>query len=133
VKDLDRIARERDVDKIGVNFIVSSFIDKPGPAQPAAGFGFQQNVDPLTGQPIAAPQSAAPIRIEDFKITIDPALRNVSLRNVLDAIVRVVKPAEGQDQNVSVKYSIEDYAVVFSQRAPEAEPLYTKTYKVDPN
>src|SRR5690606_13385867 len=32
IKDLHRIARERDVDRVGVNFIVSSFLDRPGPA-----------------------------------------------------------------------------------------------------
>ena len=49
VKDLHRIARDRDVDKAGINFIVSSFLDKPGPAPAAAGLGFPGAVDPLTG------------------------------------------------------------------------------------
>ena len=132
VRDLARIARERDVDKLGVNFIVSSFADKPGPAPIQPGFGVPQNIDPITGQPIAAAPEA-PVRVEDYKVTIDPPLLNVRLIDVIDAIVRVAKPPEGGNQNVGIKYSIEDYAVVFSQRSIEAEPLYTRTFKVDPN
>jgi len=133
VKDLHRIARDRDVDKAGINFIVSSFLDKPGPAPAAAGLGFPGAVDPLTGQPIVTTTTDTPVRIEDYKVTIDPPLSNVRLTDVLDAIVRVAKPPEGGNQNVAIKYSIEEYAVVFSQRAIEAEPLYTKTFRVDPN
>ena len=134
IKDLHRIARDRDVDKAGVNFIVSSFLDKPGPPPPnAQGFGFPGAVDPLTGAPIAPVGGDTPVRVEDYKVTIDPPLSNVRLIDVLDAIVRVAKPSEGANQNVGVKYSIEEYAVVFSQRALEAEPLYTKTFRVDPN
>jgi general secretion pathway protein D len=44
---------------------------------------------------------------------------------VLDAIVRVA----GQP----IKYSIQDYAVVFSAKTREATPLYIRTFKVDPN
>ena len=32
-----------------------------------------------------------------------------------------------------IKYSIEDYAIVFSLKAREATPLYVRTFKVDPN
>jgi tetratricopeptide (TPR) repeat protein len=136
IKDLFRIARERDVDKTGVNFITSSFLDKPGPVTAAGfgpgGFGGAAPIDPLTGQPVAQAQ-AAPVKVEDYRVTIDPPLLNVRLIDVLDAITRVAKPPEGGNQDVGIKYSIEDYAVVFSQKAIEAEPLYTRTYKVDPN
>ncbi|HTG43784.1 MAG TPA: hypothetical protein VK633_04565 [Verrucomicrobiae bacterium] len=135
IKDLYRIARERDVDKMGVNFIISSFLDKPGPAALAPGFGGFPGaaIDPLTGQPIQQTANEAPLKVEDYKITIDPPLGNVRLMDVLDAIVRVAKPPEGANQNIGIKYSIEDYAVVFSQRAVESEPLYTRTYRVNPN
>jgi len=137
IKDLARIARERDVDKVGINFIISSFMNKPGPAQ--GGFGFpgggfaQAQIDPLTGQPIASAAAAAPLKVEDYKVTIDPPLMNVRLIDVLDAIVNVAKPPDSGDQNVGIKYSLEDYAVVFTQRALEQEQLYTRTYKVNPN
>jgi len=37
-----------------------------------------------------------PLQVEDYKITIDPPLFNVSLRSVLDAIVRAAKPLKEQ-------------------------------------
>jgi hypothetical protein len=132
IKDLHRIARDRDVDKTGINFIISSVLDRPGPP-PLTATGFPGAVDPLTGAPIAPAGSDTPTRIEDYKVTIDPALSNVRLVDVLDAIVKVAKPPEGGNQNVGLKYSIEEYAIVFSQRAAETEQLYTKTFRVDPN
>jgi general secretion pathway protein D len=134
IKELDSEAKKRDPDHRGLNFIISSQLDKPGPQQfGPGGLGFQQNIDPLTGQPIQQTSAEAPTVIEDFLVKIDPPLKNVRLADVLDAIVRVAKPAQGQNQNVGIKYSIEDYAIVFSQRSVEAEPLYTRTFKVDPN
>jgi tetratricopeptide (TPR) repeat protein len=133
IKDLARVARERDVDKQGINFIIAPFLDKPGPQPAAGGFGFAGPTDPLTGAPLAPTTSEAPVRVEDYKITIDPPLLNVRLLDVLDAILKVAKPPEGGDQNIGIKYSLEDYAIVFSRRAVEAEPLYTRNFRVDPN
>jgi hypothetical protein len=134
VKDLARVARDRDVDKQGVNFIIAPFLDRPGPQPAGAAFGgFAGPTDPLTGAPLAATTTETPVRVEDYKITIDPPLVNVRLLDVLDAIMKVAKPPEGGDQNIGIKYSLEDYAVVFSRRAVEAEPLYTRSYRVDPN
>jgi beta-lactamase regulating signal transducer with metallopeptidase domain len=63
--------------------------------------------------------------ISSVPITIKPELRDVPLADVLEAIVKVSgKP---------IKYSIEDYAVVFSFKGKGQEPLYTRTFKVDPN
>jgi tetratricopeptide (TPR) repeat protein len=132
IKDLHRIARDRDVDKTGINFIISSVLDRPGPP-PLTATGFPGAVDPLTGAPIAPAGNDNPVRIEDYKVTLDPGLSNVRLVDVLDAIVKVAKPPEGGNQNVGLKYSIEEYAIVFSQRAAETEQLYTKTFRVDPN
>jgi tetratricopeptide (TPR) repeat protein len=135
IKELDSEAKKRDPDKRGLNFIISSQLDKPGPQQFLAGQGFgpPQNIDPLTGQPIQSTTSEAPTVIEDFLVKMDPPLKNVRLADVLDAIVKVAKPPPGQDQNVGIKYSIEDYAIVFSQASVESEPLYTRTFHVDPN
>ena len=138
IKELDVEAKKRDPDGRGLNFIISSVLDRPGP-QPLGGFGpggFPPGgqIDPLTGQPIPFQTAAEnPVIVEDFLVKIDPPLKNVRLIDVLDAIVKVAKPPQGVDQNVTVKYSIEDYAVVFSQTSVQAEPLYTRTFRVDPN
>jgi len=58
-------------------------------------------------------------------IKIDPPLTNIRLADLLDAIVKVA--------DAPVKYSIEDYCIVFSLRGRETTPLYIRTFKVDPN
>lgn len=135
IKELDAEVKKRDVDRRGLNFIISSHLDRPGPAPlGAAGLGgFGVPTDPLTGQPIAQTTTENPIIVEEFLVKMDPPLKNVRVLDVLDAIVRVAKPPQGQSQNVSLKYSIEEYAIVFSQRQAETEQLYTRTFRVDPN
>jgi hypothetical protein len=60
-----------------------------------------------------------------ISIKINPPLNDIRLADVLDAIVKVA--------DRPIKYSIEDYAIVFSLRGRETPPLYVRTFKVDPN
>jgi hypothetical protein len=100
----------RDVDGSGINFIISSN-DEPLPPPP--------QVDPSTGLQI----EAVPPDLTQLAIRIMPALRDATLRQTLDAILR------GADQ--PIKYSVEDYGIVFSWRAPER--LATRWFRVDPD
>ena len=57
-------------------------------------------------------------------ITIHPALTNLTLGDALDAVLLLApKP---------IKYSIQDFAVVFSARQTTTE-LFSRTFKVDAN
>ena len=58
-------------------------------------------------------------------INVKLTLNDVRLADVLDAIVLVA--------DHPIKYSIEDYAIVFSGRGPEPMQLETRTFKIDPN
>ena len=92
-------ARKRDPEKRGINFLISQNVDSGGaPATAAATVG-------PDGQPLpAAP--AEQMDIGSIQIKINPPLTDVRLADALDAIVKVAdKP---------IKYSIEDYAIVFS-------------------
>lgn len=73
--------------------------------------------------PEAPPGGAADIR--SIAIKIDPALTDVRLADLLDIIVK----AAGRP----IKYSITDQGIIFSREAPDAEPLYMRAFKVDPN
>lgn len=117
VKDLTAEARKRDPEKRGINFIISSQLAPKAPQAPSG------VINPGTGSPAAAPAREAGLVVEDFVIRIEPPLRNIRLVDVLDAIIKVAKPPTGQPQNSFIKYTVEDYAVIFSQRAPEALPL----------
>jgi hypothetical protein len=98
VKDLqERVARH---DEQGINFLISN-VPSSVPV----------TVDPVTGMQIYAPRSEVP----DALIRFTLPLRHVRLRDVLDAVVRV------SDQ--PIKYSVEDFGVVFAPD-PEGQAFY---------
>ena len=123
LQQLGEEARKRDPDQQGVNFLISSTSGNPSPA------AAQQLIDPTTQLPIPQPQGAGGGNSgEDLggvKIRINPPLRNVTIGEVLDALSRTAERP--------IKFSVEDYAVVCSLRNPEAEPLFSRTFKLDPN
>jgi len=116
IEALDKDARNRDAEKRGINFIINTSIDPVAPP-PAA-------VDPATGLPVAA-AAAAVDDIAATTIKIVPVLRDLTLHEVLEVIVKVA--------DRPIKYSIEEYAVVFSLRALETPMLHTRWFKIDPN
>ena len=97
VRNLNEEIKKRDPEKKGINFII--------------------NKNVTTGPSGAIDVNAIPIKI-------NPALTDVRLADVLDAIVKVA--------SVPIKYSIEDYAIVISLRGEKGpSPLYVRIIKVD--
>jgi hypothetical protein len=95
---LNAEARKRDPAGQGVNFLISSSSNNP-----TAGGTLED--------------------VSSVRIKIVPALVDVRLADVLDAVVKVAdKP---------IKYSVEDYAVVFAWKGDEPAPLYARIIKVD--
>src|SRR5205814_4528549 len=113
-----------DPEKHGFNFLINPN-GMPG--------GAIQTIDPNTGQPTSLPPTE-PLDMSSVIIRFNLPLRNVRLKDVLDAVVKVAdKPIE---------YSIEDYGLVFSQRLKSSEgsdfigasgpmPLQVRPFKVD--
>jgi beta-lactamase regulating signal transducer with metallopeptidase domain len=62
------------------------------------------------------------IDTEKFQIMLDPPLRDVTVREVFDAIVKAAKSPQGAEAGVRLKYSVEDYGVVFSQDVGRERP-----------
>src|SRR5439155_22244600 len=58
-------------------------------------------------------------------IKIIPPLTGISLQDALDAITKVA--------DRPIKYSVEDWAVVFSLKAAESPALHTRIFSIDPN
>lgn len=122
VNNLYDQAKRRDPEKRGINFIINNNTDTGGGAAAAVAPGA---IDPTTGLPVAAPAPAEQVDIGQTSVKIIPPLHDMSLAEVLDAIVKVA--------DHPIKYSIEDYAVVFSLKGHDPSPLYVRTIKVDPN
>ncbi len=118
VRWLQDQVKKHDPDKHGINFLVDPNPPQTGPGRidPTTGLpvfsGPPPAVDPNTGLPVTAP-TAAPeqVDINTITIRINPALANVRLVDALDAIVRVA--------DHPIKYTVTDYAVVFSLRNPD--------------
>jgi hypothetical protein len=101
-------AKSRDPDKKGVNIIISTEADPSAPAPPA--------IDPA---------ARAEWDISATTVKIDPELNDLTLGQVLDIIVKVA--------DRPIKYSIEEWGVLFTSRGSEVPVLHTRWYKIDPN
>jgi type II secretory pathway component GspD/PulD (secretin) len=113
-------SQKRDPDGVGINFMINPHADAAAAAI--------SPTDTTGAAAAGAVGVAAPAPAVDFStitIKITPPLNNLRLADVLDAITKVA------DQ--PIKYTIEDYAVVFSPKPAEPIALYTRVFKVDPN
>ena len=112
---LSEESTKRDPDKEGINFLINPNV---------VSSGAQVTIDPTTQQQITLPPPE-PLDMSSVIVRINPPLKNVRLADVLEAITKVAdKP---------IRYSIEEYAVIFSQKPPDAAQLETRTFKIDPN
>ena len=124
LRNLSDQTKLRDPDKKGINFIFNPNAAAASTAPATAGGA--TTINPATGLPEAAPAGAAGGESVDASaINIKLALTDVRLADVLDAIVLVA--------DHPIKYSVQDYAIVFSAKGPETPQLETRTFKVDPN
>ncbi|MEK7706727.1 MAG: hypothetical protein AAB380_01870, partial [Verrucomicrobiota bacterium] len=120
VRILSTESKKRDPEKKGLNFIINPHVEAV--IQPVGA----PTVDPATGLPISVAATADSSEdISSIPIKLNPALNDVRLADVLDAIIKVAsKP---------IKFSIEDYAIVFSHKGQEVQPLFNRTFKIDPD
>jgi type II secretory pathway component GspD/PulD (secretin)/beta-lactamase regulating signal transducer with metallopeptidase domain len=109
-------SRKGDPGQRGINFILNQNTDS-GTSAAAAILG-------PDGRPLP-PGPAEQVDLSSIAINLKYPLTNIRLADVLDAIVKVA--------DRPIKYSIEDYGVVFSAKpVQETPPLYLRTFKVDP-
>jgi tetratricopeptide (TPR) repeat protein len=147
VRNLIEQSKLRDPERKGINFLINPNPDQSGQpvAAPTTGYGVggyggrggaglppgygaaPQAIDPATGlpaAPAAATETSEPVDVGSFIVKI-PSLTDLRLADVLDAIVTTC--------DHPIKYSIQDFAVVFSAKGPETPQLFSRTFKVDPN
>ena len=131
LRELAGQSKLRDPEHKGINFLINNNPDLSG--QPVAGpikTGFSgQGIDVNTGLPSGPTTGTAsttnePVDVGSFLIKI-PSLTNVCYADLLDAVVLVA--------DHPLKYSIQDFAVVFSAKVAEPAPLSIHTFKLDTN
>ena len=111
-------ARKRDPDKRGLNIIIN-------PARRRAGSDLLLWAGSIRPRARHCPRLRPSERVNLNDVIIRVHLRDVRLAEVIDAVSKVAE--------TPIKYSVEDYAVVFTQRGNEPQQLFTRTYRVDPN
>ena len=122
LRNLSEQTKLRDPDKKGINFLFNPNV--PAAAAPTTLAGGAMTIDPATGLPVAGPTGGGEA-VDASSINVKLTLSDVRLADVLDAIVLVA--------DHPIKYSVEDYAIVFSARGAEPVQLEMRTFKVDPN
>jgi type II secretory pathway component GspD/PulD (secretin) len=120
LNQLRRESTNRDPDGIGINFMVN-------PYKETSGLGGIAPTD-ITGGVAAGAGSVGgrqAVDMSQITITISPPMSDLRFADVLDAITKVAEQP--------IRYTVEDYAVVFSPKPDDQVSLYTKVFKVDPN
>lgn len=109
IKALEQAVKAADPTGKGLAFIIG-FSETPAASQPARSM----------------------VKTDDFEITMPHGL-SADLLTVLNEMCGFSNPPAGTDPDTHLQYSIEDYAIVFAAKGPAPEPLYTRTYRVEPN
>ncbi|MDB6021053.1 MAG: Peptidase BlaR1 [Pedosphaera sp.] len=108
INKLSEIAKSRDPDEQGINF----FIDRNSAG--VAGTGLPMVALGTNGEDITT-----------VIVTMDRELNNLRLADLLDVITR--------STDRPIKYSVRDYAIVFSLKDPNEVPMEVRIFHVDPN
>ncbi len=109
-------SQKRDPEGVGINFMINQNVDTSGLMAPTD----------TTGAAVvgAVPATAQQQDIgSEVTIRLSPPLSNLRLVDVLDVIQKVAdKP---------IRWTVEDYAVVFSPKPMETAQLYTKVFSCE--
>jgi len=118
-------SKARDPDKKGINFLFNPNVEGGGGE---AGAGAPGRIDAATGFVAPAPAAGgAGEAVDASTINVKMAIGDVSFQQLLDAVVQIA--------DHPIKYSVEDYGVVFSAKlcGPEPPVLEMRVFRVDPN
>jgi hypothetical protein len=130
---LDGNVKKHDPEKKGLNFLINNVasryisLNDAKVGKPAAPL-----LDPM-GNPIASP-AVKPARpdLENALIKVPKPIKNLTLRQVLDVICKTATVKMPDGRAAGLKFTIEEYAIVFSPKLPERASLFPRMFKVDP-
>ncbi|MFM8469276.1 MAG: hypothetical protein ACKODH_04805, partial [Limisphaerales bacterium] len=143
VKALDADTKKYDPEKKGLNYLINNvitdYISANVPAGPGGGAAaavaapVAPVLDPM-GNPIAAAAGGTQKPdLETVIIKVDTILKDLTLRQVLDVICKTAEVKMPDNRAAGLKFSVEEYAIVFSPKLPEQASLFARTFKVNPD
>jgi type II secretory pathway component GspD/PulD (secretin)/tetratricopeptide (TPR) repeat protein len=119
IRSISDEARRRDIAvpgrSPGINFIISGNADTAGGAAAA---GVDPNGLPIAPDPAGSDLNAVTLRL-------GTKLNDLTIEEILNILEKVA--------DRRIKYSVEDFGIVISPKAPEPTPLHTRFFHVDPN
>jgi hypothetical protein len=128
---LDGNVKRHDPEKKGLNFLINNVmadsIRANSTPSPAA------LVRDLKGNPIALPDTEGlKPDLEIAFINVARPIKDLTLRQALDVICKTATVKMPDGRTAGLKYSIEEYAIVFSAKLPEKAAQFSRVFKVDP-
>jgi type II secretory pathway component GspD/PulD (secretin)/tetratricopeptide (TPR) repeat protein len=119
IRSISDEARRRDIAvpgrSPGINFIISGNADAAGGAAAA---GVDPNGLPIAPDPAGSDLNAVTLRL-------GTKLNDLTIEEILNILEKVA--------DRRIKYSVEDFGIIISPKAPEPTPLHTRFFHVDPN
>ena len=144
VKLLDADTKKYDPLKKGLNYMINNVVtdyisqNATGPGGPQGGPGAAAAaaapvLDPM-GNPIAAAATGTQKPdLDTALVKVTSVLRDLTLRQVLDVICKTAEVKMPDGRSAGLKFTIEEYAIVFSPKLPEQASLFARTFKVNPD
>lgn len=142
VKALDSDTKKYDPEKKGLNYLINNVVtdyisaNAAGPgggAAAAVAAPAAPVLDPM-GNPIAAAAGGTQKPdLETVIIKVETILKDLTLRQVLDVICKTAEVKMPDNRAAGLKFTIEEYAIVFSPKLPEQASLFARTFKVNPD
>lgn len=141
VKALDADTKKHDPEKKGLNYLINNVLTDyisanaagPGGGAAAVAAPAAPVLDPM-GNPIAAAAGGTQKPdLETVIIKVETILKDLTLRQVLDVICKTAEVKMPDNRAAGLKFSIEEYAIVFSPKLPEQASLFARTFKVNPD
>jgi type II secretory pathway component GspD/PulD (secretin)/tetratricopeptide (TPR) repeat protein len=143
VKFIDADTKKYDPDKKGLNFLINNVVsdyislNAAGPGGGAAAAAAQPAaplLDPM-GNPIApaAATGAQKPDLETALVKVSTVLKDLTLRQVLDVVCKTAEVKMPDGRTAGLKYTVEDYAIVFSPKLPEQASMFSRIFKVNPD
>jgi hypothetical protein len=106
-----------------LNFMLNSYLVESSPA-PAPVVTPDPSLTPAVLSPAIAPANT-PIDLDTVLIRVTPTLHDLTVTQVLDVVMK--------SASSPIRFTIEDYAVVFFRSSPEAVGLASRAVRVNPN
>lgn len=133
LKWLDVNVKKLDPEKKGLNFLINNVVSDYVSLNDAKAGKPAAPVLDAKGNPIASPAAKPPRPdLENALIKVTGPVKDLTLRQALDVICNAATVKMPDGRIAGLKFTVEEYAIVFSPKLPEQAAMFSRVFKVDP-